>query len=101
MARARRPLDVGHFVLALDPGMIRGSREAFAADIDRMADGLRATPAKDPGAPVLVAGDPEYAAEDDRLANGIPLSAALAAQLRAVADAAGAEFVLAAGRRRD
>jgi LDH2 family malate/lactate/ureidoglycolate dehydrogenase len=86
--------DVGHFVLAIDPVLVRGSRAGFEADLDRMVDGLRATPPTDPAAPVLVAGDPEYACEDRRLAHGIPLSPTLAGQLRDVAERAGAPFVL-------
>jgi len=85
--------DVGHFILALDPAMIRGSRAAFEADLDRMVDGLRATDPIDPAHPVMVAGDPEYAREADRLAHGIPLSAKLAAQLREIAERAGAAFL--------
>ena len=88
------PTDIGHFVLAIDPGLLRGSRAAFEADVDRMADGLRATPPADPARPVLVAGDPEHAREADRLARGIPLPEAFAAQLRGVAERVGAPFRL-------
>lgn len=88
------PHDVGHFVLALDPGLVRGSRAAFEADLDRLADGLRATPPADPARPVLVAGDPERAREADRLARGVPLPEPLAALLRDVARRTGAPFLL-------
>ena len=88
------PSGIGHFVLALDPGLLRGSREAFEADLDRMVDGLRATRPLDPQHPVLVAGDPERAREADRLARGVPLPAAFEAQLRGVAERLGAPFVL-------
>lgn len=86
--------DVGHFVLAMDPGLLRGSRDAFEADLARMLAGLRATPPARPGAPVRVAGDPEYAAEDDRTTHGIPLDGRLAAQLRALAARLGAPYLL-------
>lgn len=86
--------DVGHFVLAIDPGLVRGSRSEFKADLDRMADGLRGTPPADAARPVMVAGDPEYACEDDRLAHGVPLPEAFAAQLRDVAGRSGATFLL-------
>lgn len=86
--------DVGHFVLALDPAMVRGSRAEFEADVDRMMDALRATPASDPAQPVLVAGDPEYACEAERLSHGIPLPEKLAAQLRDVTERANAAFLL-------
>lgn len=93
-AASGRDHDVGHFVLALDPELIRGSRADFEADLDAMVEALRATPAADPEQPVLVAGDPEYAREDERTANGIPLPPALAAQLRELAERAGAPFVM-------
>ena len=86
--------DVGHFVLAIDPAMLRGSRAEFAADVERMMEALRATPPSDPAQPVLVAGDPEYACEAERLAQGIPLSEKLAAQLRGIAERANAAFLL-------
>lgn len=86
--------DVGHFVLAMDPALIRGSRAEFEADLDRMVDGLRDTAPIDPDKPVLVAGDPEYACEEKRLREGIPLSPKFAAQLRAIAGRAGAEFMM-------
>lgn len=86
--------DVGHFMLAIDPGLVRGSREAFGADLERMLDALRATPPADPAEPVLVAGDPEYACEADRLRHGIPLSPKFAAQLREVTERSGAPFIL-------
>lgn len=89
-----KPHDVGHFVLALDPAMMRGSRAEFEADLDRMMDALRVTPPADPACPVLVAGDPEYACEAERHLHGIPLSAKLAAQLRGIAERSNAAFLL-------
>ena len=59
-----------------------------------MMDGLRATVPIDPDRSVMVAGDPEYAREADRLARGIPLSAKLAAQLEDICKRAGAAFLL-------
>lgn len=88
------PHDVGHFVLAIDPGLLRGSRAAFEADLDRMTGGLRETTPADAARPVLVAGDPEHAREADRLAHGVPLPEAFAAQLRDVARRTGAAFLL-------
>ncbi|MCT7377211.1 Ldh family oxidoreductase [Chelativorans salis] len=86
--------DVGHFVLALDPAMMRGSRAEFEADLDRMTDALRQTPPANPARPVMVAGDPEYACEAERLSHGIPLPAKLAEQLRGIAEQANAAFLL-------
>lgn len=87
--------DVGHFVLALDPALMRGSRAEFSADLDRMMENLRATPPIEAERPVMVAGDPEFAREDERLANGIPLPTKLARQLCDIAQAAGAPFLFA------
>ena len=86
--------DVGHFVLALDPSLFRDDLAAFEADLRRMADALRATDPADAARPVRIAGDPEYACEDDRLAHGIPLSPKLAEQLRGIAERTGAPYVL-------
>lgn len=86
--------DVGHFVMAIDPALVRGSRAEFETDLDRMVDSLRATAPIDAARPVMTAGDPEYKCETERLANGIPLSDKLAAQLREIAERAGADFLL-------
>jgi LDH2 family malate/lactate/ureidoglycolate dehydrogenase len=88
--------DVGHFFLALDPGFFRDDSNEFLTDIDRLVEALHATPAADPDVPVMVAGDPEYAREDERRRLGIPVPAKLAAELRAIAERAGAHYVLEA-----
>ncbi|HEX2257991.1 MAG TPA: Ldh family oxidoreductase [Afifellaceae bacterium] len=88
--------DVGHFFLALDPGFFRDDRGAFEADMDRLIEALRATPAADPDIPVLVAGDPEYAREEERRREGIPIPAKLAEEIRGIAERAGAGFLLEA-----
>jgi LDH2 family malate/lactate/ureidoglycolate dehydrogenase len=88
--------DVGHFFLALDPGFFRDDREAFQADMDRLIEALRATPPADPHTPVLVAGDPEYAREEERRRDGIPVPAKLAEEIRGIAERAGADFLLEA-----
>ena len=86
--------DVGHFVMALDPALLRGSREEFAADMARMVEGLRETPPSDADAPVMVAGDPEYRCEDERRTNGIPLPHKLGQQLRDICKRADIAFRL-------
>jgi LDH2 family malate/lactate/ureidoglycolate dehydrogenase len=65
--------NVGHFFMALDPGAFRGEDD-FKNDLDAMIDALHAVPPANPDQPVLVAGDPEQAAFEDRTRNGIPLS---------------------------
>jgi LDH2 family malate/lactate/ureidoglycolate dehydrogenase len=84
---------VGHFFLAIDPQRFRGDDD-FGKDLDTMLDSLRATDPIDPGEPVLVAGDPEYAAEAERQRLGIPLTRRVVEDLRAVASAADVPFVL-------
>ncbi len=84
--------DVGHFVMAIDPALLRGSREAFAADMALMVDALRATAPRDSATPVMVAGDPEYRCEDERTALGIPLPPVFSRQLRDICARAGAPF---------
>jgi LDH2 family malate/lactate/ureidoglycolate dehydrogenase len=86
--------DVGQFFLALDPSFFRDGPDDFASDVDRLAAALRATPAADPGAPVMVAGDPEYAREDERRHLGIPVPRKLAEEIHAIAERAGAPFLL-------
>lgn len=91
-AGARRG-DVGHIFFAIDPKLFREPGE-FERDLDQMIDGLHAAPPVNPGEPVLVAGDPEYAQYADRSANGIPLPRPLLATLRDLALRANAEWLL-------
>jgi LDH2 family malate/lactate/ureidoglycolate dehydrogenase len=86
---------VGHFCLALDPGRFRDAGE-FTAALDLLIDSLRACPPRDPREPVLVAGDPEHAAYVERRRSGIPLSRSVVEDIRAVARASGAPFLLEA-----
>lgn len=89
----RGPDNVGHFFLALDPTAFRPPG-AFEDDLDDALDVLRATPAIDPALPVLVPGDPETTAREQRLAEGIPIPAVLATKLRDVCARSGADFLL-------
>jgi LDH2 family malate/lactate/ureidoglycolate dehydrogenase len=84
---------LAHFFLALDPGIFRDAEE-FRADIASFCDGLRATTPIDPAKPVQVAGDPERANAARRMKEGIPVGAGLLAQVKALAQTAGAEWVL-------
>ncbi|MGK7869192.1 Ldh family oxidoreductase [Falsiroseomonas sp. E2-1-a20] len=89
--RTQRPEDpdnLGHFFMAIDPDCFREDGE-FEADLDAAIDVLHATPPADPAKPVLVAGEPEVASRARRLAEGIPIPASLARQLRDVCDRAG------------
>ncbi len=85
--------ETGHFFFAIDPSQLRGEGE-FETDMDRLLDMLRATPPADPANPVMVAGDPEYAAYAERKANGIPMTDTLFEELRDVCGRSGAPFLL-------
>jgi LDH2 family malate/lactate/ureidoglycolate dehydrogenase len=84
---------LAHFFLAMDPGMFRAEAD-FKADVARFSDAMRATPPLDPLRPVMVAGDPERATAARRLAEGVPMGEGLRAQIKALADAAGADWLL-------
>lgn len=87
------PDNLGHFFMALDPKAFREEGE-FEADLDDAIDVMHATPPADPSQPVLVAGDPEAASREQRLREGIPIPATLAARLREVCERSGALFLL-------
>ncbi|SMF73706.1 Malate/lactate/ureidoglycolate dehydrogenase, LDH2 family [Tistlia consotensis] len=96
----RKPCDVGHFFLALDPAFFRPAG-GFEGDLDDFVDALRASLPLEADRPVQVAGDPEYRCEAVRRAEGIPLPAALVERLRVIASEAGAAFLLDGDGRRD
>lgn len=57
-------------------------------------DSVRATRPVDPAKPVQVAGDPERANAERRMREGIPVAPGLLAQVRDLAQASGASWVL-------
>jgi LDH2 family malate/lactate/ureidoglycolate dehydrogenase len=87
------PDRLGHFFMAIDPKAFR-AEGAFEDDLDAVIDVLHATPPLDPEAPVLVPGDPEAAARERRLREGIPLPDSLLAKLRKVCEASGVRCIL-------
>jgi LDH2 family malate/lactate/ureidoglycolate dehydrogenase len=89
------PDDIGHFFLAIDPKTFREPGE-FEDEIDAMIDVLRSTPPSRAGEPVLVAGDPEAAAREKRLREGIPVPDTLMEKIRAICGRCGVPFVLSA-----
>ena len=94
--KTQKPSDpdrLGHFFLAIDPKAFRPDG-AFEDDLDAVIDLLHATPAVDPVAPVLVPGDPEAAARQRRLREGIPLPESLREKLRGVCERSGVAFIL-------
>jgi LDH2 family malate/lactate/ureidoglycolate dehydrogenase len=86
-------VEIGHFMLALDPGLFRDPQE-FRDDVTRFCNELRATRPTDPDQPVLVAGDPERNTAAKRLRDGIPVLPGLLAKIRALAEHAGAPWML-------
>ena len=60
----------GVFLMAIDPAAFRPADE-FSADMRRLVDTLRASPARDGAGSVLVPGDPEAQAAADQLRDGI------------------------------
>ncbi len=85
--------NVGHFFLALNPRAFRDQGE-FETDLDDLIETLRASKPVDKNQPVMVAGDPELACFAERSRNGIPIPAALAAQVRNIAEESGAPYLL-------
>jgi LDH2 family malate/lactate/ureidoglycolate dehydrogenase len=84
---------VGHFFLALDPSRFR-EEGGFASDLDELIDSLRGAAPADPRQPVLIPGDPEEQVLAERSAHGVPLSRGVFEDIRGVAIASGAPFVL-------
>ncbi len=93
--RDRRPghMDIGHFFMAINPGVFRDKFEFQQVVHDFCAD-LRATAPIDPARPVMVPGDPERIAAAARLQTGIPVGPGLLAKVQAIAERAGVPFLL-------
>src|SRR5215472_2990720 len=85
--------DIGHCFIAIDPGLFR-DRGDFAADVRRLCDDLRATTPIDPATPVMVAGDPQWCHSAERGRDGIPVGAGLLGQIRQIAQACAAPWLL-------
>jgi L-2-hydroxycarboxylate dehydrogenase (NAD+) len=77
--------NTGHFFAAWRPDAFRPIEE-FRADVDELLHRLRTATPADGFERVYVAGDLEFAAEEDRRTNGIPLHPQVVAQLERIAD---------------
>ncbi len=86
-------MDIGHFFMAIDPGLFREPGE-FEGDVARFCNGLRATKPVDPAQPVMVAGDPQWNYAEKRMVEGIPVGAGLLNQVRQIAQASAAPWLL-------
>jgi LDH2 family malate/lactate/ureidoglycolate dehydrogenase len=93
MQTKRQIMNIGHFFMAIDPGLFRDPSD-FRADVATMCGALRAAKPLDPARPVLVAGDPEHANAKRRMQAGIPVGAGLLKKVRAIAEASGAPWLL-------
>jgi LDH2 family malate/lactate/ureidoglycolate dehydrogenase len=85
--------NIGHFLLAIDPKWFRPAG-LFEDALDDMIDYLHAQPPVNPEEPVFVPGDPERQAREKRLQEGVPLSAPLVENIRALCARCGAQFLL-------
>ena len=91
--RAAKGGMIGHFMMAIDPGLFRDTAD-FRADVASFCDTLRATKPADPSKPVQVAGDPERRIAAQRRETGIPVGPGLLAKVRDVARHSNAEWIL-------
>jgi len=86
-------MDIGHFLMAIDPGIFR-EPDDFQSDVAQFLGALRATTPIDPARPVMVAGDPQWKHAQARMQDGIPVGAGLMNQVRQIAQAAAAPWLL-------
>jgi LDH2 family malate/lactate/ureidoglycolate dehydrogenase len=86
-------MDIGHFFMAIDPGLFREGDE-FQTDVARFCNDLRATKPVDSAQPVMVAGDPQWNYAAKRMAEGIPVGPGLLNQVRQIAQASAAPWLL-------
>ncbi len=86
-------MDIGHFFMAIDPGVFR-DRDEFVADVTQFCNDLRATTPMDVAQPVMVAGDPQWNNAEKRMRDGIPVGPGLLNQVRQIAQACAAPWVL-------
>ena len=85
--------DIGHCFIAIDPGLFR-DRDEFTVDVTRFCNDLRATKPVDPAQPVMVAGDPQWNNAAQRMREGIPVGPGLLNQIRQIAQACAAPWLL-------
>jgi LDH2 family malate/lactate/ureidoglycolate dehydrogenase len=96
--RTKKPGDpdnIGHLFMAIDPEAFR-PLDDFHDDVDDVVRTLKASRPIDPDEPVLIPGEPEWTEREQRLATGIPMSAALVEKIREIAASAGAPYLLGA-----
>ena len=86
-------MDIGHFFMAINPTLFR-DQDDFTADVSQFCNDLRATKPMDSAQPVMVAGDPQWHNAEKRMQTGIPVGPGLLNQVRQIAQAAAAPWLL-------
>ncbi|MFO1026729.1 MAG: Ldh family oxidoreductase [Acetobacteraceae bacterium] len=86
-------MDIGHFFMAINPDLFREEGD-FQKDVARFMGDLRGTRAVDAAQPVMVAGDPQWKNAAKRMQDGIPVGPGLLNQVRQIAQAAAAPWLL-------
>ena len=82
---------VGHFLGAIRIDAFRPAAE-FKADMDAMIQEVKAQPLAKGVEKIMVAGEPEFLTEADRLKNGVPLSDAVVSDLTKLGTSVGVSF---------
>ena len=85
------PQDVGHLFFAFKPDLFM-TLENFEARMDIFAERIKDLPLAAGVDEVMMPGEPEQRKEDERKITGIPVTATVVDDLRAVAERAGARF---------
>ena len=62
----------GVLIMALRPDAFM-PLDAYLAQVERVCTALKATPSSDPARPVLLPGEPEQSARQERLVHGVPM----------------------------
>jgi len=83
-SRPPRPSGLGHFFAAWRPDAFR-PREEFLADVDDLIRSLSETAPGQTGGAGRVAGELEFAAEQDRRVHGVPIHPCVAVELEQIA----------------
>jgi L-2-hydroxycarboxylate dehydrogenase (NAD+) len=84
---------IGHFFAAIRVDAVRPVAE-FKAMMDEMICALRSSPKAAGQERIILHGEPEWEAQDERLANGIPVAAPVLDELRAIGASVGITGIL-------
>lgn len=79
--RFEEPLEIGHLVIAMDPGAFVELND-FKARVERIRTTLQASPTVAGVAQVMLPGEPEHRTRQERQRDGIPLEGSTVSSLR-------------------